>query len=401
MVSHTQQLRESWLQDPELQETEGQQRCLAWIGAAGTGKTSAVFHLIHTVLDMNGSVLVMCPTGKQVSLYRSMFPACRVDTIHGATGFYLSPAPPASVLAGFDLWILEEIGQVNVELFETVIRLWLESGRLATVVCVGDFLQLPPLEATAHGTRTGDLCKVSSMWCQYVKRRILRQPLRCVDPQLQFWLDITRVRAITLRELRKLLHGRRFRNEGSTPSPDIFEEVIRKFPHTTIVTWSLDAAEYANDCIVSALFREASPAIMIKFAPASDERLPVEGPLFLHQRVTLTLNLDKAAGFVNGMGGTVCHAAGCGIIILTDLGSHVWVFPWTRTDGQSFHPLRSGYAVNISKIQGETLSHLSLWLDRSHVEAAAYTALSRARHLDDIIFLGCLTPQHFQPSPHV
>ena len=52
----------------------------------------------------------------------------------------------------------------------------------------------------------------------------------------------------------------------------------------------------------------------------------------------------------------------------------------------------------VTKMQGATLDHLTIWLDAWKVEAAGYVALSRVRHDRDWQFVGDPTVHHFTPA---
>ena len=108
-------------------------------------------------------------------------------------------------------------------------------------------------------------------------------------------------------------------------------------------------------------------------------------------RVRITRNEDKERGFVNGMGATVQRMRRSGVQVITDAGRILLVHPVTHeiilSDGSirrmTFFPLRLGYSTTLHKVQGATLSHITLWLDRPGVRAALYVALSRVQYDED------------------
>ena len=61
-------------------------------------------------------------------------------------------------------------------------------------------------------------------------------------------------------------------------------------------------------------------------------------------------------------------------------------------------PVRLGYASTVQKIQGSTLDHVTLWLDRPGCRAAAYVALSRVRRDEDYLIAGLVHARHFVPA---
>jgi ATP-dependent exoDNAse (exonuclease V) alpha subunit len=119
--------------------------------------------------------------------------------------------------------------------------------------------------------------------------------------------------------------------------------------------------------------------------------------MFATLKVALVVNLDKVNGHVNGMLGVIVDLVGSALIVRIMTGQHVVLHPYTDTWGRTFYPLRLAYAVNLSKVQGETLSNMTLWLDTKGIPGAAYVAFSRLQTLQGLHILGRLTPQHFQP----
>ena len=61
-------------------------------------------------------------------------------------------------------------------------------------------------------------------------------------------------------------------------------------------------------------------------------------------------------------------------------------------------PVRVGYAGTVQRIQGMTLDHVTLYLDRAGCRAAAYVALSRVAYDADYLIAGQVSPKHFRPA---
>ena len=60
-----------------------------------------------------------------------------------------------------------------------------------------------------------------------------------------------------------------------------------------------------------------------------------------------------------------------GVLVLTKTGHHVKVFPFTDSEsGLVFYPMRPAYATTLMKVQGDTLDHMTLYLDVPGIEAA-------------------------------
>jgi len=131
--------------------------------------------------------------------------------------------------------------------------------------------------------------------------------------------------------------------------------------------------------------------------------MPLQLPIYVGARVTLTRNIDKARDFVNGMAATVLGMKKSSVVVQTKTGQVLTVFPYRDEEqgGVASLPLRLGYATTLQKIQGATLEHATIWLDVANIEAAGYVALSRVRRDADWRFLGHLTPHHFTPASNV
>ena len=186
-------------------------------------------------------------------------------------------------------------------------------------------------------------------------------------------------------------------------------ELRRRF-----VTVTRRATAILNSLALEVLFAEAMPLGTVAVDPESNlenydqhGRLiamePLQLPLFVGARVTLTKNIDKARDFVNGMGATVLGMKKSSVVVQTKTGHVLTVFPYRdeETSSVACLPLRLGYATTLQKIQRATLDHATIWLDVANIEAAGYVALSRVRRDQDWRFLGHLTPHHFTPASGV
>ena len=101
---------------------------------------------------------------------------------------------------------------------------------------------------------------------------------------------------------------------------------------------------------------------------------------------------------MNGMGCVVDRMLGPGIVVVTDQGRRLVVYPWTSPSRVVHYPLRVGYASTLHKMQGATLDHVTIWLDVPNMPAAAYVALSRVRRDADWRYVGTRTTHHLTPA---
>ena len=90
------------------------------------------------------------------------------------------------------------------------------------------------------------------------------------------------------------------------------------------------------------------------------------------------------------------------IRVRTKTGKRLCVYRYTDPDPEhqkaNFFPIRYGYASTIYKMQGATLPHVTIWLERPGLRANAYVAMSRVERDDQYLFGGKLTQQHFVPN---
>jgi ASC-1-like (ASCH) protein len=64
------------------------------------------------------------------------------------------------------------------------------------------------------------------------------------------------------------------------------------------------------------------------------------------------------------------------------------------------YPFIAGYASTIYKLQGAELEHITIWLDRPYVRAAAYMALARIRYDSNYLIGGKMSSKHFVPADY-
>jgi hypothetical protein len=211
--------------------------------------------------------------------------------------------------------------------------------------------------------------------------------------KLRFW-------SLSARQLQSLNAGRKC--GGHEPTAADVLRLMRQEPGILFVTWSLHKADWINKVILEALFVGEIPLGEEPSAPLDDK--PTSPVIYLKifkgLRISLTLNANKRLGFVNGMGAQVLERRGRAYLVKTDLGTELIVYKRANEHGQVFYPWRLNFATNLSKIQGETIDKMALWLDVKGIPGAFYVGLSRVRRLTDIFFLGHLSTAHVVPSKY-
>ena len=103
-------------------------------------------------------------------------------------------------------------------------------------------------------------------------------------------------------------------------------QVLIETPGTVFVTVTRKAATQLNTWAVEALFAGVQPLTHLPVEPddKAEERpadwQPPYIPVYRGMRMTLTKNLNKKTGFVNGMGATVIEMCRKGVMVRTDQG---------------------------------------------------------------------------------
>ena len=107
-------------------------------------------------------------------------------------------------------------------------------------------------------------------------------------------------------------------------------------------------------------------------------------PLHMGMKLMLTQNINKKIGFVNGQIVTVSAVSGNTIVAIHPSGGIINIFPVTRLMDDiptTLYPCMPGYATTISKIQGQTLHKVIIWLDTNTTPpGTAYVAFHELAH---------------------
>ena len=160
------------------------------------------------------------------------------------------------------------------------------------------------------------------------------------------------------------------------------------------LTVTRKSASFTNSLISENIFTDDALALVV----ADDESL-----LCIHTglKLLLTLNMNKSIGFVNRQFVTVQSICNTTVMAIHPNGLIINIFPiTTNVDDRSSttYPCLPGYATTISKVHGQTVSRVFLWIDTETTpEGMVYVALSRVRSLIDMHFRVPQTPHKFTP----
>ena len=242
---------------------------------------------------------------------------------------------------------------------------------------------------------------------------------RCKDPKLAKKLKALRTSVPSMRLLKKIANSKHRAWKSGEPTAYDVLTLLRKHENTVMVTCTRKAAMLLNDLTITVLFehRHKEPLAVLPGdwetdpnnfnaehqVPKGAKVEPVQVRIFEGMRLFLTQNLNKRNDFVNGMAVTVegyHEESGC-LQVLTKTGKMLAV-PCIREKVEGHHidyfPIRIGYASTIQKLQGQTLEHVTIWLDRPGCKAAGYVAMARVKTDADYLIAGKVTPVHFTPA---
>jgi hypothetical protein len=382
-------------------------RAVCVLGPAGSGKSYTIQTIVAEAMQNSAKVILVCPTRILVAAYREKMPNLDVDSIHSAFQIFKPEQQTLDRMATFDLVVVEEVGQLSSELFERLMRLWDAAAQRPALVFVGDFAQLRGVEPTRA-------CE-SPRW-QEVKKFTLHTMRRCKCDVLKKKLEILRTAKPSVQQLKMIKKGHKAPNwehraadhMSPEPSEDDIHWIFRETPNTTFVTITRAAAAWVNDVALKGFFHGQMPLRVVPGDPeANPDNFegtsqiayePARVPIYAGMKVMLTRNINKEVDYVNGMTATVEGVYQSGVRVRTKTGFLIMVYPWTDEWHCTFFPLRIGYANTLLKMQGATLPHLTLYLDRPNVEAAGYVALSRVEYDANWRFVGDPGIHHFTPA---
>ena len=396
-----------------LEQAQHESKMLFASGPPGTGKTYVVHTEIRRWQAEGARILFVLPTGQLSSEMRAQHPGLDIDTFHGGLWFHKDISEALGIMTQYELIILDEVSMLTASQFEKVAQMWQAADRLPAVLLLGDFWQLPVVDKKARR------CDESNLWRSNVKVVRFTEQVRCKDKTLQKKLDALRTAVPSVRQLRRILRRHR---AWTTEVPEAWDLLLllRRHPNTTIVTCTRRASAQVNQLATDVLFRDQHK-IPLGVLPldyemnesnyeasgklkSSVKLQPEMNEVYKGQRIFLTRNLDKENGFVNGMAAVIESydpASKC-LQVTTKLGKTLAIHPYTeevdKHSNVTSFPVRLGYSTTIPKIQGSTLPHITIWLDRPGCRAAAYVAMSRVQRDDDYLIAGRVKPKHFVPA---
>ena len=381
------------------------------LGPPGTGKTTVVHKCVKKWHQEGARILFALPTGQLASEIRRVHPEINVDTCHGAFLFHKDLTEALPILTQYDLVIVDELSMLTAEHYDRIYAMWQTAEKLPCIVLMGDFYQLPgPQKPPSR------ICDSAAY--AFAKKIHFDTVHRCKDPVLAKKLKALRTSVPSMKLLKKIVKKHRAWTSTAPTEFDVLQ-VLREHENTSMLTCTRNGARQLNDLAITVLFKHRHKKLLASLpgdwqddpgnfgdngeVPKGVEVQPVYIDIFEGMRIVLTLNLNKRQDFVNGMTATVeayDEDSGC-LQVFTKTGKRLAV-PCVREKVEShdidYFPIRAGYASTIQKVQGQTLEHVTIWLDRAGCKAAGYVALARVRRDADYLIAGRVTPHHFVPA---
>ncbi len=415
-------------------------------GAAGSGKSTVIRHIVKMGNAMGKNVLVCAPTGVAAMNFDAGM------TIHAAFGFKSEPCltgkgkegiqfqiKAPKLIKAASIIIVDEISMAGPFFLDCIVLSLRKaeelSGKKKELIVVGDFAQLPPvvpsedpirkLYTAVYGKYENWYAFMGLHWdeCRF-KVIYLNEVVRQRD----------RVFADKLNQIRKGdFSDLDYINTAASRVPD--ESVVALYAHkqkvyernltclgrleselhtnkTTICyedgSTKRDLAGYLQSSIPQDLSYKVGASILFT---ATD----YDGSCSAYAMGGRS-RIPGRPNFVNGMAGTILDAGEDTVIIKTERGEMLQVSPMTRpiydtrlVNGRfvrhkvasySQFPFDLAYAQTIHRAQGVTLSKVSVCPD-TFSPAQLYVALSRVTSIDGLYLTRRIEPKDLKVDPVV
>ena len=168
-------------------------------------------------------------------------------------------------------------------------------------------------------------------------------------------------------------------------------------PEGIILTVSKKAATRVNKVALQSLFSDADQLGQIPYDSDLGTDCAYRG-----MKVLITQNRDKENEVVNGQPGTLMYRENASLFLKHPNGYICCIHPVIQTDEHGertvVYPITPAYASTITKIQGQNMKKIILWLDCQTVPSgSAYVALSRIRKHAGLLFMHATQPSQYQP----
>ena len=370
-------------------------------GGPGSGKTEVVLAAAIAAAQKGCRVLIAGPLGVLVAAYRQRLPPMLdivVETIHSSFRIGRKADEeyyPPGRLRHFDLIILDEVSQIDSGVAEKLEVALDELSPTPFVVWAGDFQQLQPVSGGPLLQRLIEGATTQGMGHIRLRQHELA---RSVDRGLLRFLELCRFQQPSRADLNDFFSGRLVSRDPDEAVAFFAELELRRGARFTILTVTNEAAAAYNLARVRLAFPGAASELEQEGLPGDPQS--GGGPMVFREgmRVRLTLNMDKARGFVNGCIGHVVRVLRRDVFVLRTVGNVLLLVHPVRRKGVVFMPCCYAYATTIRRAQGSTLEGVGLAFDRKRCDRGhGYVGASRAREAANLFLLGRVRRTDWRP----
>lgn len=394
-------------------EILNQNRNILITGAGGTGKSTLINKFVEENPDKN--IILCAPTGTAaVNIGGST-----VHRVFGvpvpAYGAKLSVVKPSIIkaLALADVVVIDEISMCRNDVFSFAMRILAKAerekgSRIRLIVC-GDFYQLPPVVTKKEakmlkkfGFEENGFPFTTKEWKDKNFKVVeLNEIHRQEDKEFQAELNLIRDGSTS-----SLKYFQQFeeKNKGAAPKGII---------HICGTNAEADAIniEELNNLESLPIAYMATCNGRISDGPADKVIMIKEG-----ERVIFTTNDLKTNKYQNGTLGTVLKTYNDCVVVLTDEGKEIKVYPhkWTlysyKANGDVLDkkevgsieqiPLKPAWAITVHRAQGKTFDKVSI-SPKIFAAGQLYVALSRVKSTEGLYLTDEVLPEYVITSEEV
>ena len=323
-------------------------------GEPGSGKTEVIIYAAAQAAQTGAKVLIGCPTGSLVATYKDRLPGTEsivIETLHSAfairRGADASTYDAPSRLRQFDLFIIDEVSQVEDSVFQLLLMAIMEMSHKPFMVLAGDFSQLQPVSTNKKADSKTTLHEFTEKIGSITL--LQHEYARSKDPILMDFLTAVRKEQPSRRDIKLFFGARHLKSsfDKAIAFSTRLEERTNK-PVLWLTVTNAGAAK-VNNAVLERLYGFGEGYLETNGYPGDTKAGANRVVVKVGMRLRLTRNLDKDRGFVNGALGTVTQLLDKrGIVFIMQLthGAMVLVHP-IRSENLTFLPCAYGYAMTI------------------------------------------------------
>ena len=337
-------------------------------GKRGTGKTYAVCKAATVTLEHHYNVKLAAPTGFQASTYRGKFTQHNfsADTVHALFKYPVDPAETPRInwqLVNADLLVIDESSMLPLKIFQHIMNTIQQLYIRPVVLLCGDSQQQQqqqPIETVDGKVQAASSILDHKDFYSVCNRVNFVTHHRCQDPDYATILHTVRYYKRNQRLLDRLEADRIIFDKTDISNKEI-RKVLLDEPEAQVLTVSSKSTNRVNNMALTLFHTQAY------FGDVTYDSDLLKAPLYTGLKVIITQNRDKENRVVNGQPATVLYRQSPSIFLLHPKGYICCVYPVTLVDQddnrRTVYPFSPAYSSTITKIQGQNMKEIILWLD--------------------------------------